>query len=88
MISSDIDPADMADSAGMLLFLLVVVVVVLLIPLLAALRIRGRRKIERSKRSRARSPLDPWREGGRRHAQRGLDSASDLDDPNLGGDGA
>lgn len=69
----------MASSAGMLLFLLVVVVVVLLIPLLAALRIRGRKKTERSRRPRARSPLDPWREGGRRHGHAEVDSDPDPD---------
>ena len=88
MTPSDQDPAGMASSAGMLLFLLVVVMVVLLIPLLAALRIRGRRKIDRAKRPRARSPLDPWREGGRRHAQRELDADPDLDDPNPGAHGS
>lgn len=65
----------------MLLFLLVAVVVILLIPLLAALRIRGRRKTERSRRPRARSPLDPWREGGRRRGQAEIDSEADLDGP-------
>ncbi|MAD20578.1 MAG: hypothetical protein CMJ52_10610 [Planctomycetaceae bacterium] len=74
------DPADMADSAGMLLFLLVVVVVMLLIPLLAALRIRGRGKPGRSGRPRARSPLDPWREGGRRQGPLEDDSEPDSHD--------
>ncbi|MAB72538.1 MAG: hypothetical protein CMJ54_08535 [Planctomycetaceae bacterium] len=69
----------MASSAGMLLFLLVAVMVILLIPLLAALRIRSRRKIDRSKRPRARSPLDPWREGGRRRGQAEVDSDADGD---------
>ncbi|MAH65247.1 MAG: hypothetical protein CMJ27_02485 [Phycisphaerae bacterium] len=69
----------MASSAGMLLFLLVAVMVMLLIPLLAALRIRSRRKIGRSKRPRARSPLDPWREGGRRRGQAEVDSDDDRD---------
>ena len=80
------DQADMASSAGMLLFLLVVVVVILLIPLFAALRIRGRRKAGGSKRSRPRSPLDPWREGGRRHGQTEVDP--DLEDSNPEGDEA
>ena len=80
------DPAEMANSAGMLLFLLVVVVVVLLIPLLAALRIRGRRKTGGSRRPRARSPLDPWREGGRRRGQANIDSDVDFDGPDSEGD--